>query len=588
MSGDVNSRLGARLGPRIAMLVHQAIIHAHTQLSAVKHKLAMAIFHSISDMISGEVHQSLDPIMKMLHEGLPDESPAKPAVQFMHTQTGQLQALAGTGLQASGLLNSISTIMNNELAPAVYANVFTNPHMLPDVGTIAQLVATGRIAPALGYGAIASQGIDNGWAANIISLAQTLPSVTDGLEMLRRGIITTDQFSQYAIQNGVPAEVVPQFLAMKDQPLSPADAALAVLRGNISQADGEAIAAENGIDPTAFGVIIGNTGEPPGLEQLLEGYRRGFIDQATLTKGILQSRYRDEWVPFLTQLRYQPMSTADAVNATVQNQLDAATAEAISQQNGLEPGSFATLLATAGEPLSRTEMEDLYNRGVVTKDDVIQALRESRLKNKYNEWSFDLHAKLLPVSEMQRAVLYGTMPEATAVANAMKLGYSKEDATALIESGIAVRVEDARKSVITAMQSLYEIGAMSPSDLEGGITGLGYSDKQARFIVEASEFHREQKLLALGIRAIRTKYLSRHIDRTTASGLIDKLGIPASGRDYMLSTWDVEAQGYTTELTTAQILKALKLELITVQEAGDRLIAKGYNQADAQLLLNGA
>lgn len=583
-----SDKWGAKIGPRIAMLVVQAHAYSAVKLHHVKHRLAMAVFHSISDMISGEVHETLGPLFAALHESLPDESPAKPSLHFMHTRTGQLQALAGTGLQASGLLSSIATIMNNELAPGVYDTVRSNPHMLPDVGTIAQLVASQRIDAAEGVDAIAAQGIDNGWAQDLISLATSFPSMADALEMLRRGIITRDQLALWGSLNSIPESIVGYYLGLENNPISVADAALAVLRGNISQAQGEAIAAQTGYDAASFQTIINNTGEPPGLDQLLEAFRRGFIDQATLEKGILQSRYRNEWIPMLEKLRYTPLSTADAVDAVVQNNLTKDQAAAYAEQNGLEPGSIDTLIATAGEPLSRTEMSQLYNRGLATKNDLLQALRESRLKDKYGNFAFELHTRLVEPSELSRALTDGVISQKDAVAAAMELGYSQSDATMLVNAGIAEKTKTYRDKVVAAIETLYLDGIISQSDASSGIIAMGYNEAEAALIVRATSFRQEAAIITQAVHGIRSKYLGHHISDNQAQGYLNTVGLPSSQVDYLMSIWSIERGAYTRVLTPAQIVKAVGNGLLDASDGEARLIALGYTQGDAQLLLNGA
>lgn len=588
MSGNASSRLGAKLGPRIAMLVVQAIVYANSRLHSVKHKLAMHIFHAISDEISEEVDVTLGPFLKMLHDNTPEDHPAYPGIHFMHTAAGQLKALSGTGLQISGLLGSISTIMNNELAPIVYGLVSTNPHLLPDATVTMQMAAAGIIDPGLALSATASQGINESWGLSMFELAKSYPALGEATELLRRGLIDKATFTLWAARGGIPVEAIALLENLVTVPVSVADAALAVLRGNIPQAEGEAIAKENGYSAASFAILIGNTGEPPGLMQMLEAYRRGFIDKQTLENGIRESRYRNEWIPMLEALRYEPMSVADAVNATVQNQLDANTARKYADENGLQPGDFDILLNTAGEPLSRTELEELYNRGIVTHDQVIQGLRESRLKNKYNELAFALHEKVLPVYTLQRSLRYGGIDQADAVGIAMESGYSKADATTIVTSGSAEKTQAFRDKVVSSITAMYEDSLMPEADALAMIEGLGYTAEESKLIIKGSEFRRQAHVVNTVVHAVQSKYVGHHITATEASGFLDALGVPAQQRDQLLALWKVQEQAYTKTLTEAQIIKAYKTSLITEADATARLEGLGYNKTDAALLLAGA
>jgi len=579
---------GAKLGTRISMLVSQSIISTHTKLHHMKHKLAMAIFHSISDMISGEVHQTMDPVFKALLEAYPKDGIAAQPLDFMAHATGQLQAIAGTNLIAGGLLSSISTVINNELAPAVYGLVASNPHGVPDPNTIAQLIAHGIADPGAGNYAINANGLGTGWANDMVEGNVIYPDPTTALDLVRRGVISEGDYIFFAKRNGINANSANMLFQLVNVPLAPADAALALLRGNMSQGDAESAAAQSGVSAADFAVMVNNTGEPLGLEQLLEAFRRGFIDQARLEQGILQSRVRNEWIGTAIQLRYVPMSTADAVNAVVQNQMGEAEASSIADQNGLEPGAFATLVKTAGEPLSRTEMEMLYNRGQVTLAQVKQALNESRLKPTYTDMAVMLSEKNLPISNLSDAVLYGTMTQADAVVKAMRDGYTEADATVLVSSASMAKLQEQRKAVVASVEQLYENNAISQEDALAIAGQMGFEPPEATFIFEAAEFRRQEKLVAAAISVVRSKYIGHHIDENVASSALDAIGVVPSQRDTMLQLWTVEHDANVKVLTEAQIVKAVKLNLIDADEGSARLVRMGYLEADAALLLAGA
>lgn len=588
MTVEHNSRLGAKLGPRIAMLVVQAIAYSAERMHALKHKLAMAVFHAISDEISDEVDITLGPFLRQLHDATPEDHPAYPSIHFMHTASGQLKALAGSGLQITGLLGAVSTIMNNALAKIVYPIVQESPNLLPDVGSIVQAYASGEVSQDEAVGDLMALGIQSGWGYHMTNLGYTYPSITDSLELMRRGKMTSDEFAKYARLNANPPETVSKYLALLNSPVSVADAALAVLRGNLTQAEGEAIALENGYDAASFAILISNTGEPPGLMQLLEGYRRGFIDKATLDKGILESRYRNEWIPLLEQLRYEPMSVADAVNATNQNQLDATTARKYADENGLQPGHFDILLATAGEPLSRTEMEQLYNRGLVTEAQVEQALHESRLKNKYSKLAFDLHRRIIPTESLQRILRYNGIGTADAVRIAMESGYSEQDATTLVSSGAMERLRVYKDKVVASVVTMVEDNLMADTEAETLISDLGYTADDAKFILQSSDFRRTAKIKEQVVNSIRSKFVAHHITKNEASGFLDSLGVDTAQRDQLIMLWTVESEAFTRTLTEAQVVKAVKLQLLTADEGIARLVAMGYNATDADLLIKGA
>lgn len=579
---------GAKVGTRVALLVSHAIVATHKALIGTKHKLAMMVFRAISDEISAEVDQTLGPILKSLAAAHGETGEAQPLLSFMATERGQLKALVGQGLAQSGLLWPLSQILNNVLAPAVYDALRHTPQSLPDASTIAAIAAQGTYPYPNAVNDIAAWGYNAGWAGSMIAASQTWPDSSLISTMRNRGLIDDSEAKTYLKRAGLPDQAIDIVLATRIEPLSPAEAALAVLRGNMTNADGTQAAGAWGIDPATFDVLVANTGEPIDLTQLQEAYRRHIIDQDRLVHGIRQSRVRNEWIDVVEALRYGPMSVADAVNARVQNHIDEATMKSIADDNGLVPGQVDILYLTAGEPLSRGEASELVNRGEMTEAEFVQDLRESRLKDKYIARAFELRRRLLEPRMLSSAVEVGAVSHDYAIQVALSYGYNKKDAEILVNEGSARKLRTYRDRVVAGIESLYEANAITGDQAQDLIKPLGYEGSEAQFILEAANFRRNERLLASGISAVRSKYVGRHITAQKASGYLDAMGVPSGQRDELLAVWGIEHAANVKQLTEAQVMKALKLQLITTQQATDRLIAMGYSAADAALLIGGA
>lgn len=579
---------GAKVGTRVALLVSHAIVATHKALLGTKHKLAMMVFRAISDEISKEVDTTLGPILSDLAARHPEDGAAHELLSFMATEHGQLKALVGQGLAQSGLLWPLSQILNNALAPAVYDALRHSAQSLPDASTVAQIAAQGLEPFGNAVNDIAAWGYNAGWAGSMIAASQTWPDSSLIQTMRNRGLIDDSEAKTYLKRAGLPDQAIDIVLATRVEPLAPAEAALAVLRGNMTQADGTRAAELWGVQPDDFDILVKNTGEPIDLTQLQEAYRRHIIDETRLVHGILQSRVRNEWIDVVKALRYGPMSVADAVNAHVQNHIDEATMRSIADENGLVPGQVDTLYLTAGEPLSRGESSELVNRGLMTEAEFVQDLRESRLKDKYISKAFELRRRLLEPRMLSSAVEVGAVAHDYAIQIAMMYGYNQKDAQILVSEGSARKLRTYRDRVVAGIESLYEANAITAEQASELIKPLGYEGSEAQFILEAANFRRNERLLASGISAVRSKYVGRHITIQKASSYLDAMGIPSGQRDTLLGVWAIEHAANVKQLTEAQVTKALKLQLITAQQATDRLIAMGYDAADAALLIGGA
>jgi hypothetical protein len=580
--------LGSKLGPKLARLISQTIIATKRGMLPTEHNLRVLATQTVIDNAGREVAEHYRPLIRKILDA--DTGSLNPDMRMFLEDaiSGEHQLKAIGGLLMGPAAGTIGTFISNELAPILYAAIRTEPWLHIDVQSAANGVAQRVLTDADGADKASSQGINNGQFESLVEMARSYPSMADGLDMLRRGDINAAAFNLILERNAVPGLFFGPWQEQKNTVL-PADlAALAVLRGVVSNAEGQAIAARSGVTAADFQIMIADTGEPPGLQELLEAFRRKFISEPVLEKGIRESRVRDEWIPVIKDLRYSPISVADAVNAVVQNYLSPAEAGNIAEQNGLTPGGVDTLILTAGEPLSRTESEQLYNRGLMSKDEVIQALRESRLKNKYNNLAFELHTRLIEPRMLGSAVQYGVISHADAVKRALQWGYSQEDAAILVGEGSARKLQTYRNRVVSSAEGLFEQNAISETQLKTIAESMGFDVAEADFVVASADYRRKEHAVTAVTSAIRSKYVGHHIAKGQASALLDSAGIPADKRDYLLGLWDIERAANVTNLTEAQIVKAHKLKLLTAEEAAVRLANKGYSAPDAILLLEGA
>lgn len=585
---DDPSGLGSKLGPKIAQIVADAIIASNRGLTQHKHDVGMAVFHSASDQISGEVHDVLGPVLGwMLDQEVPDEF--RRLIEQFHHEHGQLTALAGTQIVGAVLGGAITPLINSGLfgitAPILAAGQSTLP---PDTGVLASLIAKGIGNENDTSYDMQGQGLRRLYVPLMAEAARVYPDALSLLDPLRRGTVSKAAVQLAMQRNGIPGQYWGAILELAEVPLSPPDAALAVLRGNISQSQGAAFAAKYGVNASDFNLLILNTGEPPGLMQMLEAYRRGFINQGTLQKGIRESRVRDEWIPMVEQLRYSPMSTADAVQGVIQNHLPEAEAAKIAEQNGLEPGQISTLIQNAGEPLAHGQLAELFNRGLISKAFFDQGILESRLKNKYLTPSFELRTKLPSIYQIIQAVKAGYMTEARGVQIMLENGYEAQTSKEIILGASAGKRATSKNLAVGTITGLYEDRAISRAEALKLITGLKYSEQDAVWELELADLRARLKVITAAVNGVRSKYIARHIGEGEASVLLDEIGIASAQRDLYLRMWGIERKANVRVLSEAQVAKAVKLTLITPDEGLTRLVDMGYSEPDARLLIEGA
>lgn len=483
--------------------------------------------------------------------------------------------LASTLLQFA---TPITRQVNHAIEAAVTSQIY-------DPITAADLAARGIITTDFGASEAGGGGFDAKHFAGMLQAAYNYPALAEVLNMWNRGYLQESDVDQLLTLNGIPPQYQDSLKLLRRELLTPADLALAALRQNITVEQGIERSALWGLDEEGFTVLMGNTGEPPGTMQMLEAYRRGFIDRETLVKGILQSRVRDEWIPTIEKLRYAPMSTAEAANAVTRGYISYDEGASIAQQNGLEPDHWNPLYLSNGRPPSHTQLGELWLRGIITRDQYAQGIRESDIKDKYINDVIDLTVKFMPLFEARTLLNAGEITGKVFAEQLTVQGYQPsviKEILSAVGSGKGVTVKHLTASDYT---DLYDAGAMNRTDTLHGLTTIGYTEADAETIVTVAETKSQAKLVATLITNIRTQFDRFKLDTEQARAELDKLGVQPAERDRLVQGWEIVRPQGTKTLTEAQTLKALKDGAITVQDCYMRLRGLGLDDVDAKLLM---
>jgi len=136
------------------------------------------------------------------------------------------------------------------------------------------------------------------------------------IEAFRRGLIPKEGTGPDAVsvRQGVAegrtfTKYFDTLIGLSRQHLSPADAVDAVVESQISHADGEAIAALNGVTPEDFQTLINTRGNPPSPMELITLLRKGIIplhgtgpDVISVQQGIYEGATKNKWFDAVVRL----------------------------------------------------------------------------------------------------------------------------------------------------------------------------------------------------------------------------------------------------------------------------------------------
>lgn len=589
---DPKATLGARLGPRLAGLMSDATVATKRALMDTEHQLRVMSARTVVDWMGLELGQVMapltDPILK--RNVLPPE--VQRVMENITSGKNQWQALAGMAFGASGASSTLGTIMSNYLAPLTYDAVRADPLLVPAVGELSQLVARHLIPLDAAKYAAGGQGIDGTWFDALVQASITWPDLTSMIQLWRQGVIGEGQIVDVLQAAGFATEWADRLPHLARQPLSVADAALAVLRGSIDMGRAEDVARLNGVDTDDLTVIIDNTGEPPAVEELLGLWRRGAIDDATLERGIRQSRLRDEWIPTVKQLGVIPPSPGEALDALLKGQTDEGTARSRYTQAGGDPSWFQTAYATAGSSPTPDQLGVLANRGIIPWDGLgqqvtsfAQGFHEGQWRNKWEAVYRELAVYLPPPRTVTAMLNEGSLTRPEAIDLLQKQGLSAKLAEAYVSSGSSQKTAKHKELAVGEVTQLYADKAIDEATATGMLKLLGYDQDEAGFILELSGLQRLRKFLEAAIGTVHTEYTNHTIDRATAGGQLDSLQIPSAQRDDLLALWDGERRIRSKRLTQAEIRSAFKKGIIDEAKALEKLEGLGYPADDAAILI---
>lgn len=586
------AQLGDKLGPRLSRLILNHQLALRRQLAPLEATIAAAGTQKVIDRAGRETAEHYRDILHQLLRADPDMAPWLRAY-ILDTASGdhQWKSVAGV-LGMTGVTGGLSTVLTNFMAPAVQALVGASPQMQIDQNAAAELLATRSIDPGQARQLAAQAGFPGDQFDLLVNLARTYPDAPTLYDLSHRGLISTDQLFTFLARTGVPDELIPALVQAGRVLITPADAALAVLRGNMSLADGELVAARNGMVPADFSVLIGNTGEPPALEEMLMLWRRGEMDTPTLERAILQSRVRNEWIPYLLKLAVEPPSVAQVLDALVQGQISERDALARYEQAGGDPTFFKTAYAATANAPAPVQLAELANRGIIPWDgqgqNVVswqQGFLEGRWKDKWMPAFRALAEYHPPPREVATLVKEGGMTQDQALHLWQQAGLTPELAHMYWTAAHYHRTAALHHLAVSEIRQLYLDKAIDKPEAMRMLESVGWTEIDATWLLDLADMQLERSMLEKAITKIAALYIGHKLAKTAAAAALAALDVPASQAQQLIKTWDLELAANVRTLTPAEIIDAFHYSVISPAAAQQMLEAEGYTAYDAWLLL---
>ena len=416
------------------------------------------------------------------------------------------------------------------------------------------------------------------------------------------GNAVLQQIVLYQVVGGIVGPALGPFAAVAEQAawsaapnavLSPAELAVARLRGAMTADDAATEARLSGYNRARFDVLSLIAGNAPGPEELVVALRRGIIDQPTYDRGIAQGNLRNEWGPVMQKLGVvQPPPTA-MLEAELEGQLEHAEALRRYQALGGDPDYYSILFNTQGQAPTPTQALELANRQIIPwtghgPDSVSyeQAFLEGPWRNKWLT-PFKALAEYLPPPRTVVAMLRaGSIDDVQAATWLKHQGLSDTAVKAYIADASEQKTAGTKDLAQSTILALYHDRIINRAKASTYLQDLGYSVDEANYVLAVADAQLSQRFLSSAVNRVHARYVGWRIDKKTAQTALGDLNIDTNGISDLMALWDIERTTNTPQLSAAQIAKAYKDQIIDRTTAYDRLTQLGYSKQEAWIYVS--
>jgi hypothetical protein len=474
----------------------------------------------------------------------------------------------------------------------------------------------------------ALQGISEEWAGNYWAAHWDLPSPSQGYEMLHRGIINEQQLADLLKALDYAPVWRDKLQAISYNPITRVDLRRLYKMGIINEAQVKDGYRALGYNDERAGWLTEFTKRyysPDDKSQIDDisdlaqstirlGYRRHVLSRDEALDKLVEAGYAEDVADFLltlddVQMGIRPDLDADVdVRELTTSIILEAYRDRIWERDrahtelealGYLPGTADLLLALEDYKLQRELMdlettvvkEEYLANGIDrqtagTRLDALDVLPERR-DLLLQRWDLDKAQKpqRLTVAQMQAAFRNGLLTDVQLLAGISARGYNDTDAKLLVDMTDTKPESTARRLSVGQLQRAYKAGLISDAQLLEQLLALEYNEEDAKLLVDmatpaaaAKERQLSAAQLTMGFRA----------GLVTEAELLQKLTARGYAQADAELLRDIAAQKPEPEprrLSLAQLKASFKAGLITKSDLLVEVLALGYTDRDAGWLV---
>lgn len=405
-------------------------------------------------------------------------------------------------------------------------------------------------------------------------------------------------------------------------PIGPPDLVTLVLRGWLPEDEAAQQAALAGLSAHDFHQLVQGTGEPPGLQTVMEWYRRGIVPwdgppgTASVMEAIRTSRIPTAvWQDAIRHGNVVPIPAAEAVDAMVEGQIArgdrgavlaaaeggagsgfgaaATTFYEVMWANGFTPDQADVMFDTRGNPPSPMELINLFRRGLIgwtgtgpAETTVQQGIYEGATKDKWEPIYKGLVRAVPSIYEVRQMLKVGALSQQQAAQDLADAGYTATTVAGVLNEATAVQAATDRKLTASVITTLYYDLAITRTEAVKLLQTIGFGPGAAAFAVEAQDIKRQSAALNSAITRVGTLYINHKLTAAEASQALAAYKVPASQAQQLVATWTIERAANVKVLTATEVVDAWEYGNIDQATAERYLVGLGYTPFTAWVLLS--
>ena len=429
-----------------------------------------------------------------------------------------------------------------------------------------------------------------------------------------------------------------------DKPV-PAPLAAAIVAEDVAARPwGEDQAASTGFSGDAFDKMLGEALSAPGLDTLYGLWRRGLIGDADFTHGLRKAKLEGRWDGSLVGAKDVLLTPAELANARQQGFVTDTRQVSEAALQGITSERAEIQFELAGLPPGAETAQQYLNRGLIDDATFAEMIREGHTKTKYTDvLRRGARYVLSPINYVEGR-LRGWLTDAEMYAGTALHGVTQADTDLLFkihgrpisfhQTFIGTRRGGSLDGPITGIDPAF-LASLRRSNIQPSFYNLAWAQRYvypSAFVLRAltqagdiSEARAEEVLLFEGWEpgfakqvaaawaggggttadshvskaqthlwtTTHASYKAEEIDSATATATLGTLGVSAAAIPQVLALWDAERALIRAQLSPSQVKKAVAEGVTnpatgapwTFQDGVNALLARGYNVADATVLL---